>query len=141
MEPILTESQDSSPRYPLLTDRVQSTFIDTILIVVLMFAFSWLLEQFSEPPQWTRVAAFFLLFGIYEPICVTYGCTLGNYFKGIRVRQNDNRERRISFIRAFIRYILKLLLGWVSFLSVHLNSDRRAVHDFAAGSVMIFARS
>jgi uncharacterized RDD family membrane protein YckC len=40
-------------------------------------------------------------------------------------------------LQAFFRYVLKISLGWISFLTMHSNSQRRAIHDFAAGSVMI----
>ena len=140
-QPLGIKSEESTVRYPLLIDRVQSTFIDAILILVLMFAFSWVLEQLSEPPDWVRIGLFFLLFGIYEPVCVASGCTLGNYLKGIRVRQNNQRSERINLLQAFIRYILKVLLGWISFITIHLDADRRAIHDLAAGSVVIFLRS
>ena len=36
-----------------------------------------------------------------------------------------------------IRYPVKLLLGWISFLTINSNPKRRAIHDLASGSVMI----
>jgi uncharacterized RDD family membrane protein YckC len=65
------------------------------------------------------------------------GATLGNYIKGIRVRQNGATGQRINFFQAFIRYVLKMLLGWISFLTIHTNPQKRAIHDIIAGSVMI----
>jgi uncharacterized RDD family membrane protein YckC len=65
------------------------------------------------------------------------GATLGNYIKGIRVRQNGTVTQRINFFQAFIRYVFKMLLGWVSFLTIHSNPQKRAIHDIVAGSVMI----
>jgi hypothetical protein len=124
-------------RFPTLVDRTQSTFIDTVLIVILMFALSSALEQVSNPPDWIRIVLFFSLFGIYEPICTTLGCTFGNYCKKIRVRRANNPSRRINILQAFVRYVLKITLGWISFLTMHGNAERRAIHDFAAGSVMI----
>lgn len=123
--------------YPLLTDRVQSTFIDTVFIVILMFVFASFLDKIENPPDWIRIALFFGLFAIYEPVCTAFGCTLGNYIKKIRVRQADNYTKRINLAQAFIRYIIKVLLGWISFLTMHGNKERRAIHDFAAESVVI----
>jgi uncharacterized RDD family membrane protein YckC len=123
--------------YPSLSDRIQSTFIDTILIVILMFACASLLDKFQDPPDWVRIALFFTLFGLYEPLCVTFGCTVGNYAKGIRVRRVDDVTKRINIFQAFFRYLLKMTLGWISFLTIHSNQERRAIHDLAVGSVMI----
>ena len=124
-------------KYPQLTDRIQSTFIDTILIVVLMFAFASILEKFDNVPDWVRMVMFAGLFIAYEPLCMTLGCTLGNYIKGIRVRKNSDSSKRINIFQAIIRYPVKILLGWISFLTISSNPKRRAIHDLVSGSVMI----
>jgi uncharacterized RDD family membrane protein YckC len=123
--------------YPTLSDRVQSTFIDTIFIVIMMFIFASALERYENTPDWIRIALFFGLWAVYEPLCITLGCTIGNYIKGIRVRSNRDRTKRINFLQAFFRYVLKFTLGWISFLTIHANKERRAIHDLAVGSVMI----
>lgn len=137
MEVLTIEDQLTTVQFPTLSDRIQSTFIDTLLIVVMMFAAAAFLERFDNVPDWIRIALFFGFWGIYEPVCTSLGCTVGNYIKGIRVRSHTNREKRINIFRAFFRYLFKVSLGWISFLSIHLNSERRAIHDLAAGSVMI----
>lgn len=123
--------------YPSLSERFQSTFVDTIFIVVMMFIFASALERYENAPDWIRIALFFGLWAIYEPLCITFGCTIGNYMKGLRVRSHSNPSKRINFLQAFVRYVLKLALGWISFLTIHSNKERRAIHDFAVGSVMI----
>jgi uncharacterized RDD family membrane protein YckC len=124
-------------KYPQLTDRIQSTFIDTILIIILMFVFSNILERYEHVPDWVRIALFALLFLVYEPLCMTIGCTLGNYLKNIRVRKFSDAIKRINIIQALVRYPVKVMLGWVSFLTINSNPKRRAIHDLVSGSVMI----
>jgi len=124
-------------QYPQLIDRIQSTFIDLILVVILAFVCSSILENYDNVPGWLRITLFVILFIAYEPLCTTFGFTLGNYMKDIRVRQSDDEARRINFVQAFIRYVVKLSLGWISFLTIHSNAKRRAIHDFISGSVMI----
>ena len=131
------EQSEIKTKYPLLGDRIQSTFIDTLLIIVLMFVFASILDRYENVPDWIRIALFFGLFGIYEPVCTSLGCTLGNYIKKIRVRRYNDTSKRINIFQALIRYIFKILLGWISFLTIHSNAQRRAIHDLVAGSVMI----
>lgn len=126
--------------YPLLTDRVQSTFIDTVFVIILMFVFASFLDKMENPPDWLRIALFFGLFAIYEPVCTAFGCTLGNYIKKIRVRRMGHPDQKINLLQAFLRYITKVLLGWISFLTMHTNPERRAIHDLIADSVMIRER-
>ena len=123
--------------YPSLSDRVQSTFIDTIFIIILMYASASALDRYENAPGWIRIALFFGIWGVYEPLSTTLGCTIGNYLKGIRVRQVSNSSKRINIIQAFFRYVLKISLGWISFLTIHSNPQKRAIHDLAAGSVMV----
>ena len=123
--------------YPSLSERVQSTFIDSIFIITMMFVFSSVLERFDHVPDWIRIALFFSIWGIYEPLCISSGCTIGNYLKGIRVRQFANPLKKLNIFRSFLRYLFKIALGWVSFLTIHSNDERRAIHDFASGSIMI----
>lgn len=130
-------SRSQQPEYPLLIDRVQSTFIDTILIVILMFITASVLERYENVPTWVRIVSFIGIWGVYEPLCTTLGGTLGNHIKGIRVRHVGKHSKRINFLQALARYILKLALGWISFLTIHSNVQRRAIHDLAVGSVMI----
>lgn len=123
--------------YPLLGDRIQSTFIDTILLVAMMFLFSEILDWFQNVPDSVRITMFIAVWIVYDPLCTTFGCTLGNYIKGLRVRQHDDVHKRINIIQAIIRYMLKLFLGWLSFLTINSNKEKRAIHDFAVGSVVI----
>jgi RDD family len=124
-------------KYPQLTDRIQSTFIDTILIIILIYAFSNILDKFDNVPDWVRITIFAGLFIVYEPLCMSIGSTVGNYLKGIRVRKISDTTKRINIFQAIIRYPIKVLLGWVSFLTINSNLKRCAIHDLASGSVMI----
>ena len=125
--------------YPDLSERVQSTFIDMILLVIAMFAATALLDKFDNVPDSVRVAVFVGLWIAYEPLLMTFGCTLGNYMKGIRVRKAADTTKKINILQALVRYPIKLFLGWISFLTINSDSKRRAIHDLAAGTVMVKA--
>ncbi len=131
----------SNTQYPLLIDRVQSTFIDTLFLIVMMFVASNVLDQFEHVPDWVRIAIVIVLFVVYEPLSTSLGATLGNFIKGIRVRKVSDNTKNINLFQALYRYIIKLMLGWISFLTIHSNKERRAIHDMAAGTVMIKKRA
>jgi uncharacterized RDD family membrane protein YckC len=96
-----------------------------------------ILDSTHQTPDWVKALIFFGLFGIYEPFCMAFGCTLGNYVIGIRVRNNNDETKRINIIKSYIRYLVKLFLGWISFITISFNPRKRAIHDFAANSIMI----
>lgn len=122
--------------YPDLKDRIQSAFIDGILMLVLMIAFASILDKFENVPNWVRMAivGFFI---VYEPLFMSFGCTLGNLIKGIRVRKHSDSTKKINILQAIIRYPIKFMLGWLSYITIGSSPKRRAIHDMAAGSVMI----
>jgi uncharacterized RDD family membrane protein YckC len=125
------------PQYPELKTRIQSAFIDTIFIVVLMFVFSGVLDKMANPPDWLRVAMFLTIWLVYEPLFTILGGTIGNRLNGIRVRKSNDLHATINILQSLLRYVLKLALGWLSFLTIHSSPGRRSIHDLAAGSVMI----
>lgn len=58
---------------------------------------------------------------------------------GIRVRKISNTNKKINIGQAYLRFIAKTLLGWISFFTINSNAERRAMHDLASGSVMVYA--
>ena len=137
METIALDEISSQVNYPTIADRVQSTFIDAIFIIIMMFVFASILDKYGSTADWIRIALFFGIWGVYEPLCTSLGFTIGQYLKGIRVRKATDMSSRVNFVQSFLRYILKFLLGWISFLTMHFNPQRRTIHDFASGTIMI----
>jgi len=125
------------PLYPPLSDRIQSVFIDTLVLVGSMFAVSAILERMDAPPDWLKMTLFISIWLLYEPLATTLGGTLGNISKGIRVRSVLDPSKRIHFLQALLRYIIKASLGWLSFLSMIFTKNQRAIHDILSGSVMV----
>jgi uncharacterized RDD family membrane protein YckC len=126
-------------KFPLLADRIKSTFIDTLVLAVSMFLAANLLDKAHNPPDWVRIVVFVSIWIVYEPLCTSIGATVGNLLMGIRVRRQGNTAKKINIVQAVFRYILKICLGWISFLTINSNPERRAMHDMAVGSVMIKA--
>jgi uncharacterized RDD family membrane protein YckC len=122
--------------YPDLKDRIQSAFIDLTLLIVLMIVFASIIDKYENVPDWVRMAivGFFI---VYEPLFMSFGCTLGNFIKGIRVRKHSDSTKKINILQAIIRFPIKFMLGWLSYITIGSSPKRRAIHDLAAGSVMI----
>jgi uncharacterized RDD family membrane protein YckC len=126
------------PAYASLIKRIQSTFLDMLFIVLLMVVFGKIIDASGdEAPGWVRFALFFGLWALYEPLMVTMGGTLGNRIMSLRVRKHSNPAQRISILHSYLRYLLKFALGWISFVTINTNEEMRAIHDFAAGSVVL----
>lgn len=127
--------------YPSLSKRVQSLFIDGLLMIVLMMLAAWLLDKMNpkqeDGDEWLRAVLFIAIWGIYEPVSMTFGCTLGNYLIKIRVRKQGNINKKINILQAYVRFVVKFLLGWISFITISFNDEKRAIHDFLSGSIVL----
>ena len=122
---------------PTITRRYLSTFIDGILVVSFFLIISFIFQQDSSNIQAVRIALILGMFFIYEPLCTSKFCTLGQKVTGIRVRQFGSRQK-ISLLAAYGRILVKLFLGRISFFTIPFSKGKRGVHDFAASSVVIF---
>mgnify|MGYP002398518358 CR=1 FL=1 len=122
--------------YPSILRRYMATFIDGCFIIAAFFVASYAIDQKSDIADYIRVAVICFMFFAYEPICTSQFCTVGQKLAGIRVRNSSNLEK-ISIPAAYVRIIIKVALGFVSLLTISSTKDRRAIHDFVAGSIVI----
>jgi|SRR6185436_4287594 len=132
------DENPSLENYPPLVKRFQSLIVDQVFIIVCLVILSQLFSNESEESTGAlRGVLFFSLFLVYEPCCMAFGCTIGNYISGIRVRNFQNQHKRINIFHSYIRFVVKILLGTISFFTVTSNKYKRAIHDMAGGSIMI----
>jgi uncharacterized RDD family membrane protein YckC len=127
--------------YAGLAKRIQSIFIDLFLMLGMMLIAASVLDKINpeqlDKDEWIRAFLFIGIWGVYEPVAMTLGCTLGNYLMKIRVRKSANADKKINLVQAYIRLITKFFLGWLSFITIGFNKERRAIHDLAAGTIVI----
>lgn len=129
----------AEPRYPELTRRYFSSFIDGMIVFITAMALGLALQ--AESLVSVRIAAILLVFLTYEPILTSRLCTAGQFAMGIRVRRYNAVRERIGIPAAYLRYILKLLFGFYSFFAMSFNKERRALHDLASGSIVVDSRA
>ena len=124
--------------YASLTSRIKAAVIDALLLILLMYTISEIFGMMQEVSTKFRIIAMVLLFVLYEPLFVSIaGGTVGHTFSEIKVLRDDGSGRNIHFTLALSRFILKLLLGWLSLITVSMHSQKKAIHDMVAGSLMV----
>lgn len=133
----LLPDASSHNNYPTLLRRIQSIFIDSIIILTTMVCLTVFISYFEATPDWIKGTLFFALVGIYEPILIASGGTIGNRVMKIQVMQYNDGKKTVNIFQSYIRFIVKLFFGWLSFITIHMNVQKRALHDLASGSVMI----
>lgn len=122
--------------YPYLLRRYIAVIIDQLFLVTIFGISSSIFSKIGVIPDYLKMGllAGFLL---YEPICISIGCTLGQYLTKIRVRKQENINQKLIFPMALFRFIIKIFLGIISFFTVSTNEQKRAIHDMVSQSVVI----
>jgi uncharacterized RDD family membrane protein YckC len=132
-------AEDFDPsRYPGILRRYPATLIDAIFILFLYIVLADMLQGDRELDLITRILIGCFLLFLYEPVLTSRLCTIGQKIMGIRIRRADTGGR-ISVLKACIRIAVKLVLCAVSFFSIPVTRKGRGLHDFAAGSVVLYA--
>ncbi len=124
-------------KYPTLTRRYIATAIDVAFVLGIIVLVSYLFENADATGVKIRVGIILFLLFVYEPLCTSRLCTLGQKIMGVRVRRFPSLER-ISILMAYGRIIVKGLLGVFSFFTLPFSKNRRAIHDMVARSIVIF---
>lgn len=122
--------------YPTLVKRYKALLTDVLLqfgfLIVLMLIFQ---DSEYRPAIMITTAAILLL--CYEPLLTVYSRTIGQKIMKLKVRRFGQPDRRLSLMNAYIRWLTKGLLGWISFITINFNTEHRAIHDFASDSIML----
>lgn len=126
---------------PSLLVRMKCTMIDTVVFIILMYVVSAILNSLDIESGTIRAFALVIII-LYEPIMTSVSRTLGQKIMGIRVRKftpfvKDKEKLNISIFKSMIRFVSKLLLGFISLLTIHGDSYGQAIHDKLGNSIMI----
>jgi uncharacterized RDD family membrane protein YckC len=123
--------------YPRLIRRIQAFLIDSVLVPVAVIGTLILGDALGVSQPSGKVL---LLLGpvfILEPGLVALtGGTVGHHLQGIRVTRTGGASN-INILAATIRFVVKLLLGWLSFIFVLTTARHQAVHDIVARSLVV----
>jgi len=127
---------EKEKNYPGVFDRVKAATLDSIVVVLMIVITTDILSNFNDVHNGIRVIAFFLL---YDPISTSFfGATIGHRYIGICVKRNDLQYKNIHFLKATLRFFIKLSLRWISLLYISRSSEKKAIHDTLTGSILLY---
>lgn len=146
MEEILDENERIEDviffRKPGLILRVKSMLIDSLILIGLMLLISWILNSLNiESGRIRGMALVIVVF--YEPILIVFKGTIGQRMMGLRVVKSSKLKENgvktsINIFNSFVRYLTKILLGWISLLTIHSDNYGQAIHDKLGQSIMTY---
>ncbi|MBR0716321.1 RDD family protein [Bradyrhizobium liaoningense] len=132
----LDPASDSAPRYARFSRRLRGMLLDWMIAMAVLFGAVALASNIRNDTaaRALGVAAVAVLL-LYEPLLVSrFGGTLGHIWTNLRVV--DDRGGNVGFAKAFLRFLIKSLLGWYSFVSMMATRRNQAVHDLLTRSTV-----
>jgi len=118
-------------RHATFTRRFRALVIDNLVLSGTGVALFFLGDAVSDLPGATRLVLLLIvaLILLYEPVLVSRrGATIGHAVARLRV-VDVRTGTWPSFGRAFVRFLIKGILGLPSFITMALDRRHQAVHD------------
>jgi len=124
---------------PNLVVRIKALFFDVCVMLIVFTATALLIDSFGDISDFSKGFILIFMFYLYDPLLTSLtGSTLGHKLMKLKVRRYEQPERKISIWQAFVRFFIKGVLGWISFLTVTGTRHKRAIHDLASGSIILY---
>lgn len=148
--PGIEETADAAPEGPQpagFNERFVAYVIDALPFVLLTYAtlkvaVAAKLFPYTSGNEWLWKFLWMGLYIVYEALFSSGGrATVGKYLLSIRVRATDGGDLPLSkaFVRAFA-YFLSSATFNLGYLVALVTKDKRALHDFLAGSRVVSIR-
>lgn len=129
-------SPESDIRYPRLIRRVQASLFDAVILLSVFFGLGLAFASFEFPGE-LKAVIFALVVLMLEPGLVSMtGGTIGHHLLGLKI-QNRQSGNKLNPVMALVRFLLKSLLGWLSFAFILVTKQRQAIHDKLSGSIVV----
>ena len=122
-------------KLPALYQRYFATLIDYVFVFSCAYFISIYTSLFNSDSAATFLPIIAALF-IYDALFTSRLCTLGQFIFNFRVR-SYNGLKRIGFLFALKRTVIKLVLGAYSLVAIIFNRERRAIHDLITATIAV----
>ena len=133
-----TRNSEEPVNYPYLITRYKAALVDGI-ILILTFACLMILVQDSEFGRPTAFVVYVIFVLLYEPLMIVlFSGTIGHKSLSIQVKSFNDQTQNVKFPQALLRNLIKITLGWLSFITIGFGDDHRAIHDLAGNSIVLY---
>ena len=122
-------------KLPALYQRYFATLIDYVFVFSCAYFISIYTPLFNNASAVTFLPIIAALF-IYDALFTSKLCTVGQFIFKFRIRKY-NGLKRIGFLLALQRTVIKLVLGAYSLIAILFNRERRAVHDIFTKTIAV----
>lgn len=132
--------QTQQTQFAPITRRIQAVIIDSVILLLLFFGVALFVSN-TDLNSFVKIGIVAVPVLGLEPCFVSFtGASIGHHFQGLWIERKGSRKR-LNFFLAMIRFLVKNLLGWLSFIFILTTQKHQALHDIAADSVVVMKDS
>jgi uncharacterized RDD family membrane protein YckC len=123
--------------YATMGRRVIATALDQTIVISLMILIGFLTGYFPVELETFKVILFYSPILFYNPVMVSsYGNTIFQKIFKVKVVREDGKYCSLHI--AILRWIVEVLLGWISIAYFMFNDKHQTIHDKVAGTVVYY---
>lgn len=123
---------------PNLVVRIKAVFIDLVILLLVFAVTSLIMDAAGNVSPFIKGSIAIFMLYLYDPIFTAFTAgTIGHKIMKLKIKQLKDSDKNISLFAALLRFLVKASLGWISFFTVTGNTNKRAIHDLASGSIML----
>lgn len=128
---------DTLIAYTKLSRRIKALLYDGLALAAGLFITIFLVTALKLQSQFIEsVLIIFIVISI-EPLFISItGSSIGHHIVGLRVRRSKT-DKRLNILLSYVRFITKLPLGIISFISVLTTRKHQAIHDVISDSIVV----
>jgi uncharacterized RDD family membrane protein YckC len=134
----LPHEQPNQLQFARFSRRLRAFVIDWAISLIVIFGALIVAASIgSDETSRTLGIAVVATLILYEPLLVSRaGGTVGHYLTNLRV-VDEVHGGNLSFFKAALRFVIKALIGWYSFIAMALTRRNQALHDLATRSTVM----
>lgn len=125
--------------YATLGRRVLATSLDSIIIISFMLLVGTFVQSVSDEVNVIKIILFFAPVFLYNPVMISaFGNTI--FQKILKIKVVTEEGQYCKFHIAFLRWIMEVLLGWLSLIYFVFNDKHQTLHDKIAGTFVYYVK-
>lgn len=119
-------------------ERKLAFLLDLIIYVAVLFAIAYFFKQSDSKFEKYQFFVQFAFVLVYEPLMVHLkGGSIGHLLLGIRVEQMRTERRHLTFTKALLRFICKIMFGSKSKMTYNKEGGYQMMHDSIADARVV----
>ena len=128
---------DEVVAYTRISKRITALMIDGVFLSIVFLITIFIAKRLGiDSPYHESILILSIVFSV-EPFFVSItGASFGHHLSGMRVRRSLV-DKKLNLALSYLRFLTKLLLGFLSLISILTTKKHQSIHDLISHSIVV----